>query len=497
MQFTLPVLSSVLLILSYPKFSQGWLAWFALAPLSLAIWRAKNFKQAALAGLTAGFFFYVGILYWIYPTMRAGGVPGPVSAFGLAALGLVLSAEFILVSVSGFYFKRAGVGVWPYIFALAWALLEYGKVLLSLEAVWFPWFMLGYTQWEYTSLIQISSVTGVCGLSAAVCFTGALAGTLLRPGRGLRGAAARFLPALAVFAFIWLYGRYELGSAAASTPSGYLNVALLQPCIDQYDKWDAEKAGGIRNKIEAMLSGLNSPDLILWPENALPGWIDDPAYSAWLKSLSAKNKSWNVVGSVSRGDGRHVSAFLLNEEGGIAASYDKRRLVPFGEYVPARGFLGKFIQPVAAMGEFSEGAPEQELFTVKGRKLGAAVCYESVFPYLFTTDVKAGADVFFNITNDGWYLDTAAPHQHFLVNIFRAVETRRPVLRAANNGISAVIDPWGRVLARKKLDEPGVLTARVPVYADTGLTFYSSRGHWLGRFCAVIVAAFVLAVICV
>jgi len=137
------------------------------------------------------------------------------------------------------------------------------------------------------------------------------------------------------------------------------------------------------------------------------------------------------------------------------------------------------------------------LFTFKGRKLGAAICYESVFPYLFTTDVKAGADVFFNITNDGWYLDTAAPRQHFLVNIFRAVETRRPVLRAANNGISAVIDPWGRVLAEKKLDESGVLTAQVPVYTDTGLTFYSSRGHWLGRFCAVIVAAFFLAVICV
>jgi apolipoprotein N-acyltransferase len=160
-----------------------------------------------------------------------------------------------------------------------------------------------------------------------------------------------------------------------------------------------------------------------------------------------------------------VAAFLLDGKGEIKASYNKRRLVPFGEYVPLRDFLGKYIKPVAALGEFEEGDMEQPLFELPGGiKLGAAVCYESIFPYLFSADVRAGAAVFFNITNDGWYLDTAAPHQHFIVNIFRAVETRRPVIRAANNGISAVIDPWGRVLAKKGLNERGVLAARVPLY---------------------------------
>jgi apolipoprotein N-acyltransferase len=355
--------------------------------------------------------------------------------------------------------------------------------------------MLGYTQWEYAPLIQIASLTGVYGLSAAVCFTGALAGTLLLPGGSSLKKARRLAPALAVFALLWLYGRHELETASALPPSGYIDAVLLQPCVSMYDKWNPEKARGIQDKIEAMLSGLNSPDLILWPENALPGWIDDPAYSGWLKRLSAKNKSWNLVGSVSRGDGRHVSAFLLNEEGEITASYNKRRLVPFGEYIPGRGFLGAFIAPVASLGEFSEGALKQKLFALKGRSLGGAICYESVFPYLFTADVKAGADVFFNITNDGWYLDTAAPYQHFLVNIFRAVETRRAVMRAANNGISAVIDPWGRVLAKQNLNEAGALTVRVPVYADAGLTFYTSSGQWFIWFCALAAAAFLLAVI--
>ena len=175
----LPVLTSVLLILSYPKFDQGYLAWVALAPLTMALWRAKDLKQALMSGLTAGFVFYAGILYWIYPTMRAGGVVPAVSALGLAALSLLMSAEFVFIGGFGFYLKRAGLRAWPYAFAAGWALMEYGKVYLSFKAVWFPWFMLGYTQWAYTPLLQVVSLTGVYGLSAAVCFTGALTGTVL------------------------------------------------------------------------------------------------------------------------------------------------------------------------------------------------------------------------------------------------------------------------------------------------------------------------------
>ena len=491
----LPLLTSLLLVLSYPKFNQGWLAWFALAPLTIAIWKAKNLKQALLAGLKAGFFFYAGILYWIYPTMRAGGVIPAVSAFGLVALSLVMSLEFGAIAAFGFYLKKAGPRAWPYIFAPGWALLEYGKVLLSLKAVWFPWFMLGYTQWAYTPVIQVVSLTGVYALSAAICFSGALAGMVLASDRAPWRKVLRFTPAVLVFALIWGYGLRELKNARAETPPRYLNLALLQPAIDLYDKWDDEKAGAIRLKMETLLNGLSNAELVVWPENALPGWIDDPFYAAWLKALSVKGGRYNLVGSVSKGDARHVAAFLLDPKGEITASYYKRRLVPFGEYVPLRGFLGKFIAPVAALGEFSEGRLEQELFDFKGVKIGPAICYESIFPNLFTADAKAGALVFVNITNDGWYLDTAAPYQHFIVNIFRAAETRRLVVRAANNGISAVIDPWGRMLAKKDLNESGVLTMIVPVYSSLPLSFYAAHGDWFVRLCLLASAAFILAVL--
>ena len=492
--FLLPALSAVLLILSYPKFNQGWLAWFALAPLSAYILKSKTLKAAAAGGAACGFLFYLGILYWIYPTMRAGGVNPGVSALGLVLLSLILSSEFLLVSIFGYRIKKIGVKRWPYLFALGWFLLEYGKLYVSLEAAWFPWFMLGYTQWDYAPLIQVSSLTGVYGLSAAVCFSGALLGSLFALKAPVYKKILRFSPAILVFAGIWGFGRRELIRAETAPPSSSFRAALLQPSIDLYAKWDAAEAGNIKAGIEGLLAGAKGADLVVWPENALPCWIDEPECGDWLKGvISSGAARGSIVGSVSKGAGKHVSAFLLDGKGAITGSYDKRQLVPFGEYVPLRDFLGRYIQPVAALGEFEPGNREQKLLDFNGTKIGAAICYESVFPYLFAGDTRDGAEVFVNITNDGWYLDTAAPYQHFIANIFRAVENRRTVVRAANNGISAVIDPWGRVLVKTALNERTVVSVAVPVYA--GQAFFPLYGHRFILAALIIFSAFLLAVL--
>ena len=490
----LPALSALLLVLSYPRFDQGWLAWFALAPLSFYILNSKTLKAAAAGGAACGFLFYLGILYWIYPTMRAGGVNPAVSALGLVLLSLILSAEFLLVSAFGFRLRKTGVKRWPYLFALGWFLLEYGKIYFSLKAVWFPWFMLGYTQWDYVPLLQIASVTGVYGLSAALCFSGALLGSLFALEAPVYKKLLRFSPAVLVFAGLWFFGSRELKRAEALAPLKSFRAALLQPSIDLYAKWDAAEAANIIANIEGLLSGTRGADLAVWPENALPCWIDEPDCVAWLKAaVSSGSAAGSFVGSVSKGGGRHVSAFLLDGKGRITASYNKRQLVPFGEYVPLRAFLGKFIQPVAALGEFEPGDAGQELLSLNGTKLGAAICYESVFPYLFSGDTRAGADLFVNITNDGWYLDTAAPYQHFIANIFRAVENRRTVLRAANNGISGLIDPWGRVQAKTALNQRTVLEVNASIYGADA--FFPLYGHWFALAALLIVSAFLLALL--
>ncbi|OGR93979.1 MAG: apolipoprotein N-acyltransferase [Elusimicrobia bacterium GWF2_62_30] len=488
-----PLLTAALLILSYPKFDQGWLAWFALAPLAWHILNSKTLKAALFGGFGAGFLFYLGLLYWIYPTMRAGGVEPAVSALGLVLLAALMALEFVLACGFGFCLKKCGGAAFPYVFASGWALMEWGKAMLSLKGIWFSWFLLGYTQWRYTELIQVVSLTGPYGLSWAVCFTGALIGALAyRRVKPLRNAAA-LAPAFLVVCGLWFYGKSVIPAAA---PEGkVLKAALLQPSIDLYKKWDAVYAAEIEATLEGLVKGAGKPDLVVWPENALPGWIEDKHYGDWLSRLARESGAQHLVGSVSRGDGRRVAAFLIEPTGLQGGDYYKRELVPFGEYVPLRGLLGKFIEPVAALGEFDPGGLKQPFMNIKGLKVAPVICYESIFPYLFRYDAARDAQLFVNITNDGWYLDTAAPAQHLVANIFRAVETRRPVLRAANNGISASIDPYGRVNKRLELNAVGVLEAEVVIDERAQQSAYVRNGDLFIYACCMLCAAFLLAVL--
>ncbi|HAF96149.1 MAG: apolipoprotein N-acyltransferase [Elusimicrobia bacterium GWF2_52_66] len=507
-RYSLVLLTSLLLIASCPKFNQGWLAWFALAPLVISILSCKTLKAAVLCGFGSGFFFYLGLLYWIYPTMRAGGVEPAFSALGLILLAALLALEFLLVSGFGFYLKKAGAGVFPYVFAAAWVVMEWAKISVNYKAAWFPWFTLAYTQWQYGEIIQIVSVTGLYGLSFAVCFSGALAGALMYQKRKPLKVLLGSLPALALFSGLWLYGDWELKKADSVVFQAPLKASLLQPSIDLYAKWDAGQAAAIEEKINGLIKGIGKTDLIVWPENALPGWIEDKHYGGWVSRVAKEKQTANFVGSVSRGDGKRVAAFLVDLSGTITAEYYKRVLVPFGEYVPLRDFLGRYIKPVAALGEFLPGKFSQPLMEVRQRESGTAseresksikisgvICYESIFPFLFRQDAAKGAEIFVNITNDGWYLNTAAPYQHLLVNIFRAVETRRPVLRAANNGISAYIDPWGGVQRSLGLNRAGVLDVEVKLAAEPVESFYVRYGDLFVNACIIICAAFLLAVL--
>ena len=508
MCFFLPILTSLLLVLSYPKFNQGWLAWLALAPLVYSLLSAQTLKTALWRGFVSGFFFYLGLLYWIYPTMRAGQVGPAVSALGLALLAALLSLEFLLVSGFGFYLKKAGPGIFPYVFSAAWAAMEWAKITVNYKGVWFPWFTLAYTQWQYTKIIQIVSVTGLYGLSFAVCFSGAMAGSLIYKKEKPLKALIKFSPALIMLAGLWFYGAGELKKAERTAFKAPLKASLLQPAIDLYAKWDSNQAAAIEAKINGLIRGIEKTDLIVWPENALPGWIEDKHYGAWVSGIAVEKQTANFIGSVSRGDGSRVAAFLVGSSGTITAEYYKRVLVPFGEYVPFRDFLGRYIKPVAALGEFLPGNFSQPLMEVrrdesgtaiererKNVKIAGIICYESIFPFLFREDAAKGAELFVNITNDGWYLDTSAPRQHLLVNIFRAVETRRPVIRAANNGISAYIDPWGRIQRSLGLNSAGVLDVEVKLASVPVESFYVRHGDLFAYTAALLCAAFLLSML--
>lgn len=490
--FFLMLLTPVFLTLSYPKFTYSWLAWIALAPFAYFVLKAKSWKSLLWGSFFCGFLSYMGLLYWVYPTMRAGAVPAPFAVLGLLLLCALMSLDFILIGSFGFFVRRTGTGVFPLLFASAWACMEWIKVSINLKAISFPWFILAYSQWQHPEFMQIASITGSYGLSWVLCFSGALLAASFIGRKPIYKKILGVIPAVIMAAGLFSYGKAAISPEGQDVKTVKIETAILQPCISLYDKWDNAKADSIKSTLSSMVASAHGKELVVWPENALPGWIDDPQYSLWLDGLSKVYKSSHIVGSVSRGDGKRVAAFLISPEGEVS-DYHKRVLVPFGEYVPMRAVLGKFIGTVAMLGEFKPGMIKQRFMPFKGLKIAPTICYESIFPFLYFSDASRGADMFVNITNDGWYLDTSAPYQHLAALTFRAAETRRPILRAANNGISAVINSRGVIEKSMPLNELGVLEASVEIPLDQPLSVYVQYGNIFVGLCFMLCLAFIVS----
>lgn len=490
----LPI-TPVLLTLSYPKFTYSWLAWLALAPFSYFLLKAGSWKSLITGSLLCGFLSYLGILYWIYPTMRAGAVPVPFAVLGIVLLCLIMSLDFVLTGSFCFFVRRTGPGAFPLLFASAWACMEWIKVCINLKAVSFPWFILAYSQWQQPEFMQIASIAGPYSLSWALAFAGALTASLFVRREPIARKLFSIVPALLLMGGLWIFGHgmmsYEMQPDDRPVE---IHASLLQPCISLYDKWDAAKENYIRGKLYEMSEKSQDRDIVLWPENALPGWIDDPQYSMYMDAIAKKFRSNHIVGSVSRGDGKRVAAFLITPQG-EEGDYHKRVLVPFGEYVPMRGFLGKYIGTIGMLGEFVPGNFRQNFMRIKGLNIAPTICYESIFPFLYSSDAERGADMFVNITNDGWYLDTSAPYQHLAALAFRAVETRRPILRAANNGISAYISSNGVIEKMLPLDQEGVLEVDMSVHSGQPPSVYARYGNFFAIFCLIICLAFAVSIV--
>jgi apolipoprotein N-acyltransferase len=267
---------------------------------------------------------------------------------------------------------------------------------------------------------------------------------------------------IVMLAMIW--GTYRLKRHPVIPEHG-LRVAILQGNIDQYQKWDAAHESFIKTRYGELVleAAKQNPDVIIWPESAVPGWIpNDQAVMEWLVGLIQQSRCYHVVGAVSRrGNREYNSAFFFSPKGDILDVYDKQHLVPFGEYIPFGNIFKRWIPYLGELGTFDAGV-QSKLFVLPSSKLAPNICYEAVFPGLVRKGVKSGADVIVNLTNDGWYLKTGAPAQHYAVNVYRALENKVPVVRAANTGISAIIDAYGRPISKSQLMEKDCLVGYVP-----------------------------------
>ena len=492
--YVLAALSGVLLALSFPRPGLSLLAWFAFVPLLIAISR-KGPLGALKLGFFCGLIAYGGVLYWLNIVMTTYGKLHWTVSF---TLFIFLSAYLALYTGVAVFLTRRGevAGISPLVsLPFFWVGLEY---LRSFVLTGFPWASLGYTQYRTLPLIQIADITGVYGLSFLIVFANVviyriIRGMVRKEGADYPTGSAMILVLLLVMTLG--YGFYRLKTPERGEP---FRVALTQGNISQDVKWDPafqDATIAVYEKLSRQACSGGS-DLVVWPESAAPFYFQsDVKNAARIKSLASELKTCMVVGSPAFEDDRQItrylnSAFLLAPDGEVLGRSDKMHLVPFGEYVPLTKFLPFVNKMVAGIGDFSPGAVLTPLDTGKG-KIGVLVCFEGIFPELSRAYVRAGSRLLVNITNDAWFGRSSAPYQHLSMIVFRAVENRVPLVRAANTGITSIIDSRGHIRGMTQIFKETYLAGEVRL--GNGGAIYTRVGDLFALIClsgAVLIAVF-------
>lgn len=482
-RYLLAVLSGSMLALSFPRPGISPLAWFAFVPLFVAAAGAPprlGFKLGFVSGSTA----YLGLLYWLNIVMISyGKLHWTVSG----TLYLILAAYLALYpGVVICLMRRAEARKISALcsFPLLWV---GGELIRSYLLTGFPWALLGYSQFRTLPLIQICDITGVYGVSFLIAFANVV---FYRIWVWFRKKDAPY-PVLGLATLLVLlaatlgYGFYALNQVEKGTLQ---RVLLVQGNIPQDVKWDpAFQESTVATYERLTRKGCQSGGtLVIWPESALPFYFQgEPAYAARVKSLAAELNSCLLAGSPAfEKEGaleRNLnSAFLISPTGTVLGRSDKLHLVPFGEYVPLAALLPFVNKLVAGIGDFSPGKSAVPLETTLG-KIGVLVCFEGIFPEVARAYIQSGAGLLVNITNDAWFGNSSAPYQHLSMTVFRAVENRVPLVRAANTGISSVIDGKGHIRGMTRLFEESTLAAEVR--RGEGGSFYSRHGDFFALLC--------------
>jgi apolipoprotein N-acyltransferase len=476
----------------------GALAAAALPPLYLfplllpafvaAFWMlegASGGRQAALAGWAFGTGHFAAGLYWVGIAFLVDaerfGWAMPFAVAGLAAgLALFPALSFWFTWLARQRLRLSGPAL-VLAFAAAWLI---GEGLRAWILTGFPWNLLG-TVWAFAPApLQLAAYGGVWLLSLITVIAAAAPALLADPARrSPRGLAVVALLVL-LPALSWGFGAWRLAGVPArgSDVVAEVRLRLVQPSIPQALKWRADrKAANLRLQAQLSLApGYEDRTVIIWPETAVPYLLAaEPRLLEELADIVPPG-GYLIAGAprVEREDPQGAiwnSLHALDGQGAIVATYDKVHLVPFGEYTPLRSLLG-LAKLTAGSRDFTAGEGLKSLALAGLPPFSPLICYEIIFPGAVKAAAGPAPRWLLNLTNDAWFGDSSGPYQHFASARLRAVEEGLPVIRAANNGISAVIDSYGRVIDRIDLNDRGILDAELPE-AATVPTLYSYAGN--------------------
>jgi apolipoprotein N-acyltransferase len=502
-------LSGVLLVLAFAPFEMAWLVWIALTPLIAALWfgpvhpRHPLLRKAELGYLT-GLVYFLGSLSWLTTVTVAGWF---VLCLYLAVYPALWAAIVFLIATPREK-PEATTSVWlsswrnlaaGALAAATWVALEY---LRGLVFTGFGWNALGIALHENIPLLQLASLTGVGGLSFLAVLSSAIAvATVRRLMLEARGGKLRahfdFTLTLALIIIAFSYGLRQLGDPG---PTATLRVASVQPSIPQDQKWNRAFEQRIYDTLarhtEAAIA--MKPDLILWPEAATPrGFFEDPVANKFVSEFVARGDFSLLFGTLILSHEADYNAAVMLTGPGPEFNpqvYPKTHLVMFGEYVPFRESFPLFaiIAGDLVPADFDAG-DGPVIFHLPKPPLALAplICFEDTLGYLGRAAANEGAQLFINVTNDGWFKRSAGSRQHAAHAVFRCAETRRPMIRSANTGITCVIDQLGRVrqtLVSAEGDTfgEGVMFAEIEVPTDPPVTFYMRHGEVFSLGCLLV-----------
>ena len=543
------IISAALQIVIFPLLNLYVLSWIAVAPLLVAILQARSTEtlqldgqerllpatpwQGFLLGYVCGILWFAGTCYWIFDTMhRYGGLPIPTAALALILFCMYVGLYhglfgLLLALVAGWNSDRLSSSVKPEAAKLgglksAQTATSIRRALASAPFLWvavelartritaFPWELLGYSQTANFALTRITTIVGVYGLSFEILLVNSVfAAAFLAPKERRKWLAVAACGAVAIL---------QAGQLLSPSPvASDHNALLVQPNIPMQEgaMWTKEyfqatlqdltavslhpPGDGIAGEKSASDKSGRHFDLIVWPESPSPFYTSDVLFRDAVSSLARQAQTWVVAGSIgitpamhSDGAGSQIfnSAALVSPAGEWVGRYDKMHLVPFGEYLPFPqlfAFAGGLTKEV---GEFQRGASRTPL-DAGGQKLGMFICYESIFPDEVREGPLQGSEVLVNISNDGWYGDSGAWKQHLQQTQMRAIENHRWLLSATNTGMTASIDPYGRIVAATPRKVRTALEA--PYALVSGTTFYTRHGDWFAYLCAIISAGAIVA----
>jgi apolipoprotein N-acyltransferase len=527
-------LSGLMLTASFSPINLDWMAWISLLPLLISI-EGKSRSDAFKIGLIAGIFHYLTLIYWIVTVIsRYGNISLGLSLSALLLLSFYLSLYMAFFALLVVNVKKSSLySFWG---ACIWVALEYAR---SHIMTGFPWCLLGYSQFSRLPLIQISDITGVYGLSFVIVWVNfviynlvfltikktistyttvhkpqatifdhkkhngqqktdspssrrsrfsetAVLSEFRKSGRwwAESGYAARIIAieiilTSLVIGFILFYGNNKLKENTKNNGKD-LRVVIVQGNIDQSIKWDLdfqEKTVSIYRKL-SIESADFEPQLIIWPETALPYYFQDTSQLSKEVFEVAKITNSNILFG-SPGYVKHKDTMVYYNRAYIISAnkvfdyYDKVHLVPFGEYVPLKKYIPFVHRVVPAAGDFSGGREVKPLHS-PDLTIGSLICFEAIFPDISRKLAIKGAELLVNLTNDAWFGRTSAPYQHLSMAVFRCVENGLPMVRAANTGISAFILANGKIVNKSELFVRGTLQREIQLKQKK--TFYSQLG---------------------